>query len=217
MTGALCFLRDARGLGLGCAVLCRAIVTSYTVASAQPLPVPLPPLVLVDLVWARGNIGRPCPTFAQHPPLRAALQVKRPCVQQCFREGHVHLFAGLDVACAQPVPKPLPPVVLVGSFWVRGDIGRPRTALTPSLPAFLAFQLEGAYVQQRLLERQELLVFEHTNVVALERQALVVGVCGVARAQPVSHILPAVVPAARLKLFIVLFKMLVFLAPLHQF
>ena len=39
-----------------------------------------------------------------------------------------------------------------------GDIDRPFAAPAPRLPLFYAFQLEGACVLQRLLERQELLV-----------------------------------------------------------
>ena len=69
----------------------------FDVAGAQPVPVPFPPVVLIDVVRARRNIGRPCPTFAQHPSLRAALQVKRPCVQQCFLEQQILLLARLGL------------------------------------------------------------------------------------------------------------------------
>ena len=68
-----------------------------------------------------------------------------------------------NIAGAQPVPVPLPPVVLVGFIWACRDIGRPCTALAPLLPLFYAFQLEGACVQQRFVERQELLVFFDTS------------------------------------------------------
>ena len=69
------------------------------------------------------------------------------------RQGLVLLW--YNCASAQLVPVPLPLVVLVGFVWVGGNIGRLRTALAPRLPLFLALQLEGACVQQRLLERQE--------------------------------------------------------------
>ena len=59
----------------------------------------------------------------------------------------------------QPVPVSLPPVVLVGFMWVGGDVGRPDTSLAPLLPLWTACELEGAYILQRLVERQELFVF----------------------------------------------------------
>ena len=49
--------------------------------------------------------------------------------------------------------------MLVGSLRGRGHVGSPFAALAPRLPLFLAFQLEGASVKQRILKRQELLVF----------------------------------------------------------
>ena len=58
---------------------------------------------------------------------------------------------------------PVPPLVPVGCERVGGHVGRPCTALAPRLPLFLALRLEGACVQQRLLERQERLVLFDTN------------------------------------------------------
>ena len=54
------------------------------------------------------------------------------------------------------MPVPLPPGVLVGCVWTVGHIGRSVATLAPRLPVFYVIQLEGACVQQRLVERQEL-------------------------------------------------------------
>ena len=45
--------------------------------------------------------------------------------------------------------------MLVNFLWTRGHVGRSCSALAPYLPLVLAFQLQGACVHQRLLERQE--------------------------------------------------------------
>ena len=90
------------------------------------------------------------------PPLFLLFQLEGACVQQRLLERQELLVFCTNIASAQPVPVPLPPVVLVGLVWAGGNVGRPCTALAPRLPLFLAFQLEGACVQQRLLERQEL-------------------------------------------------------------
>ena len=61
------------------------------------------------------------------------------------------------------MPVPLPPVVLVGSVRGGGHVGRPFTVLAPCPPPSHAFQLEGACVQQRLLERQERLSVNNSH------------------------------------------------------
>ena len=83
-------------------------------------------------------------------------------------------FASTTVLGAQPVRVPLPPLVLVGSVRVEGTLA----GCVSLLPLFCAFQREGACVQQRLLERQELLFLPYTHI---------------AGAQPVPVPLPTVV------------------------
>ena len=122
-------------------------------ASASP---PLPPAELVHLVWASGNEGRPCVARASLLPGLLGLQLQRVCVQQRLLE--LQEILCVEAAGTQPVPAPFPPAVLVHLVWVRGNIVRPRTALAPLRPLLLGLQLEGARVQQCLLERQELLV-----------------------------------------------------------
>ena len=78
-------------------------------------------------------------------------------MQQRLLERQELLVFESNVAGAQPVPKPLPPIVLVDLFRGRRNVGRTCAGLVPLLPLFIACQLEGACVQQRLLERQEVL------------------------------------------------------------
>ena len=97
--------------------------------------------------------------LAPRVPLSAAFQLEGACVQQRILERKKLEVFGSNVAGAQPVPAPLLPVVLVDLFWSRGNLSRPNIGLAPSLPLFCAFQVEGACIQQRLLERQKLVVF----------------------------------------------------------
>ena len=94
----------------------------------------------VDLVRGSGNVGRPRTTLAPLHPLFLTFQLEGPCVQQRLLERQ-ELLLVCQVASAQPVPIPLPPLVLVDLVWGRGNVGRPRTALAPRLPLFLAFSL----------------------------------------------------------------------------
>ena len=146
------------------------------VATVQPVPIPLPPVVLVDLGWGGRDIGRTRADLAPLLPLFLVVQLEGTCIQQRVLERE-ELFGGL-VATVQPVPVPLPPVVLVDLGWGGGDIGRTRAALAPLLLLLLVLQLEGACTQQRVLEREELLVLFDTNVTG---------------AQPVPVTLPIVV------------------------
>ena len=113
------------------------------VAGAQPVPVPLPPLVLVDTMRVGGNIRRPCIALAPRMPRFLRFQFEGACVQQCFCEGQTLLLALLNVAGAEPVPVPLPPLVLVDPFWVGRYVAKPYSTLAPRLPVIFAFQLKG--------------------------------------------------------------------------
>ena len=60
-------------------------------------------------------------------------------MQQRLLERQELLVFGSNCAGAQPVPLPLPPVVLVGLFWGGGNVGRPCTALAPLPPTLSGF------------------------------------------------------------------------------
>ena len=111
-------------------------------------------------------------------PFFLAFQLEGACILQRLLERKKLLVLVGNGAGAQPVPVRLPPIVLEGFIWSGGHVGRPGTSLGPVFPFFLGFQLESACMQQRLFERQELLVFAHTNV---------------ASAQPVPIALPSAV------------------------
>ena len=94
-----------------------------------------------------------------------AFQLEGSCVQKrLLKRQDLLVFFDTSSARAQPVPVPLPAIVLVGSIWARGNVSRPSPTFAPLLLLFLAFQLEGVCVQQRFLKRHELLVLVHTNV-----------------------------------------------------
>ena len=87
------------------------------IASAEPVPVSLPPVVFVDLGGVRGNVGIPCTALAPLLPLFLALQLEGAYVQQRFRERQELLVFGSNCGGAQPVPPRLPPLVLVDLVW----------------------------------------------------------------------------------------------------
>ena len=106
------------------------------------MPVPLPALVLVELVRGSGYVGRPFTALAPRLPLSRALQLEGACVQQRLLERQELLVFGSNCSGAQPVPVPLPPLVLVDVVWAGRNVGRPFTALAQSLPLLYAFQIE---------------------------------------------------------------------------
>lgn len=86
----------------------------------------------------------------------------------------VLLVEKFNWARAQPVSIALPPLVLIGYFWMAGKCGRPCTALAPRVPFSLRFQLEDACEQQRLFKRQELLPTRVLEQVSVRRWSMVV-------------------------------------------
>ena len=85
-------------------------------------PMALPPVVLVDLVWVGGNVGRPDTSLGLVCPFFVAFQAERACMQQRRLERQELLGLMGNVASPQPVPVPLPPVVLAGCVWVGGHV-----------------------------------------------------------------------------------------------
>ena len=134
------------------------------IAGAQPVPMSLPPVVLVGYVWAGGHVGQSTSALAPRLPLFKAFQLEGACVQQRLLEREELVVFDTNITVTQPVPVPLPPLVLVGCVGGGGDISRPCAALAPRLPPFQVLQLEKTRVQQRLLERQELLALFATNI-----------------------------------------------------
>ena len=136
------------------------LVFVSNVAGAQPVPVPLPPVVLVGLSGLEGMLAGRAPLL-RHASTLSAFQLEGACVQQRLLERQ-ELLVFVQPTCQCPASaRTLATRRACRLVWGGGHVGRPCTALAPRLPLFLAFQLEGACVQQRLLERQELLVFGH--------------------------------------------------------
>ena len=140
-------------------------VAAANVASAQPVPTALPPVVLVGFIWVEGNVGRPDTSLGPFRSFFLAFQLECACIQQCLLERQELLFLATgNVACAQPVPIALPPVVRVDLIWAGGDVGRPGTSLAQLPPLCSALKFEGACIQQRLVELQKLLWIADTIV-----------------------------------------------------
>ena len=79
------------------------------------MPVPLPPLVLVNDVSAGRNVDRPFAALAPRMSLRPGLRLERACVRQRLLEWQeLQVFSDTNVAGAQPVPPSLPPLVVIG-------------------------------------------------------------------------------------------------------
>ena len=105
---------------------------------------------------------RPSPALAPHTPVYLAFQFEGACIQQRLVKNCwlLPLLTVTNVAGAKPVPIALPPVVRIAFMWVGGHVRRSGTSLGPVSPFLNVFQLQCACIQQRLLERQELLVFK---------------------------------------------------------
>ena len=93
------------------------LVFASNCAGANPVPIPLPTVVRVGSLWAGGDIGLPYSALAPRRPLWHGLQLEGSCVQQRFLERQELLLTANEVAGAQPVPVPLPPIVLVDALW----------------------------------------------------------------------------------------------------
>ena len=104
---------------------------------------------MADVGHGRWGVERATPVGAWSMQAMVAVRARHACVRNCTEP-----FA--YVACAQPVPEPLPSIVFVAAVWAGWNVVRTCTALAPPLPFYLGLQLERACVQQRLLERQEL-------------------------------------------------------------
>ena len=117
------------------------LVFGSNCADAQPVPPPLPTVVLVDLDLGRGFVGRTCAALAPRHPLFYAFQVAGACVQQRFLERQELVVFGSNCASAQPVTVSLPSVMFVDLVGSRGYVGRTCAALAPRPPGPFAFQL----------------------------------------------------------------------------
>ena len=176
------------------------------VAGAEPVAPPLPPAVLVDIVWPGGHVGwthaclaprlPPCP--AGHPGRAEGLRhgQRLPKRQELLR-------AGLGVAGAEPVAPPLPPAVLVGAVWGGRHVGWAHACLAPRPPLCLAghsSRPEGLRHDQRLPKRQELAHRGPPAGLALRMRAQQAGVpcCRTRNCSNRAHIYAR--PACRLRL-----------------
>ena len=107
------------------------------VGGTQPVPIALPPVVLVDLVWACRDVGSSFTDLAPHIPLFLGLQLEGACVQQCLLERQEMLIFWSNGAGTQPVPVPFPAAVPVDLFWGRRNAGRSGIAFAPRIPLVL--------------------------------------------------------------------------------
>ena len=107
---------------------------------AQPVPVPLPPLLHVGHVWTGRDVVRTCGGLAHSSSLSGSKE--RACTTASTNGS-----MSLPSQCLHPCHPATHRSCRLCGDW-------PFVALAPCLPAFHTLQLEGVCMQQRLPERQ---------------------------------------------------------------
>ena len=123
------------------------LVFGRNCAGANPVSVPLPPLVFVGSVWGGGYVGWSFAAVAPRLPLFNAFQLRERAYRSAFVNGRNWLSF---LTPTLPVPYRARTLATRRACRLRaGWKGCSRAALAPLPPLDLAFQLEGAWRLRR--------------------------------------------------------------------